>query len=89
MVCRKLGDASSLANKKNFDLIIANINRNILLADIPQYAQSLKAGGMLLLSGFYEEDIPLIREKAEAHSLQYVENLERNKWLAVKFKKQA
>ena len=85
----QLGDASSLANKKNFDLIIANINRNILLADIPQYAQSLKAGGMLLLSGFYEEDIPLIREKAEAHSLQYVENLERNKWVAVKFKKQA
>ena len=85
----QLGDASSLANKKNFDLIIANINRNILLADIPQYAQSLKAGGTLLLSGFYEEDILLIREKAEAHSLQYVENLERNKWVAVKFKKQA
>ena len=85
----QLGDASSLANKKNFDLIIANINRNILLTDIPQYAQSLKAGGTLLLSGFYEEDIPLIREKAEAHSLQYVENLERNKWVAVKFKKQA
>ena len=85
----QLGDASSLANKKNFDLIIANINRNILLADIPQYAQSLKMGGTLLLSGFYEEDIPLIREKAEAHSLQYVENLERNKWVAVKFKKQA
>ena len=85
----QLGDASSLANEKDFDLIIANINRNILLNDIPQYVPALKAGGTLLLSGFYKEDIPLIREKAEAYALQYIENLERNNWVAVKFKKQA
>ena len=85
----QLGDASSLANKKDFDLIIANINRNILLNDIPKYVPVLKAGGTLLLSGFYKEDIPLIREKAEAYGLQYIENLERNNWVAVKLKKQA
>ena len=49
----------------------------------------LKAGGTLLLSGFYKEDILLIREKAAAYGLQYIEHLERNNWVAVKFKKQA
>ena len=85
----QLGDASSLADEKDFDLIIANINRNILLNDIPQYVPALKAGGTLLLSGFYKEDILLIREKAAAYGLQYIEHLERNNWVAVKFKKQA
>ena len=83
----QLGDASSLANEKDFDVIIANINRNILLNDLPLYVPALKTGGTLLLSGFYEEDIPLIREKAETLSLQYIENLERNRWVAVKFEK--
>jgi len=82
----QLGDATSLAEEKDFDLIIANINRNILLADLPLYVPALKAGGTLLLSGFYKEDMSLIVAKAEEYGLQYVENLERNQWVAVKFR---
>lgn len=82
----QLGDATSLAEEKDFDLIIANINRNILLADLPLYVPALKAGGTLLLSGFYKEDMPLIVAKAEEYGLQYVENLECNQWVAVKFR---
>ena len=82
-----LGDTSQL-NGRTFDLIIANINRNILLADIPHYAASLTHGGTLLLSGFYTEDIPAITEQCTAHALRFVQNLERNNWAAVQFTKQ-
>ncbi|QLE02821.1 50S ribosomal protein L11 methyltransferase [Galbibacter sp. BG1] len=78
------GDASLLKNK-NYDVIIANINRNILLNDIPTYIKCLNEGGTLLLSGFYKEDIPQIREKCEEFSLKFIENLEKNHWVAVKF----
>lgn len=70
---------------KTYDVVIANINRNILLRDIPVYVQTLTEGGVLLLSGFYQDDIPKIREICEAHSLKYVQNLEKNHWVAVKF----
>lgn len=82
-----LGDVSQL-NGRTFDLIIANINRNILLADIPHYAASLTHGGTLLLSGFYTEDIPAITEQCTAHALRFVQNLGRNNWAAVQFTKQ-
>ncbi|MCM5662815.1 50S ribosomal protein L11 methyltransferase [Galbibacter mesophilus] len=78
------GDASLLKNK-SYDVIIANINRNILLEDIPTYVNCLNKGGTLLLSGFYKDDIPQIQEKCEAFSLKFVENLEKNHWVAVKF----
>ena len=61
----ELGDASLLKGRKPFDVIIANINRNILLADMPQYAACMHAGSELYMSGFYVQDIPVIREKAE------------------------
>ena len=82
-----LGDVSQL-NGRTFDLIIANINRNILLADIPHYAASLTHGGTLLLSGFCTEDIPAITEQCTAHALRFVQNLGRNNWAAVQFTKQ-
>jgi ribosomal protein L11 methyltransferase len=78
------GDASLLVNKK-YDLVIANINRNILLQDISTYAACLNANGTLLLSGFYIEDIPLISKECEKNGLQFVENLELNNWVAVKY----
>ena len=78
------GDAALLENK-SYDVIIANINRNILLQDIPIYASCLKDGGTLLLSGFYTEDIPLISEKCNAHDLYFQGNFERNNWVACKF----
>lgn len=78
------GDVSLLTNQ-NYDIIMANINRNILLADIPIYVDHLKKGGILLLSGFYKEDIPLISKECEANGLSFQENLEKNNWVASKY----
>jgi ribosomal protein L11 methyltransferase len=58
------GDASRLGDTPKYDFILANINRNILLADLPTYARVLKPGGTILLSGFLEVDVPIIRQKA-------------------------
>ena len=80
------GDASLLQGK-SYDVIIANINRNILLQDIPTYAKCLSENGILLLSGFYTEDISLISEVCNAHNLFFVGNFERNNWVACKFEK--
>ncbi|MBT8265113.1 MAG: 50S ribosomal protein L11 methyltransferase [Bacteroidia bacterium] len=78
------GDASLIELKK-YDVIIANINRNTLLKDLPKYAKSLKQKGTLLLSGFYDSDIPVIEEKCNALMLNLHEKLERNSWVALKF----
>ncbi|MDO5969996.1 50S ribosomal protein L11 methyltransferase [Flavivirga aquimarina] len=80
------GDATLLKNKK-YDVIIANINRNILLNDIKTYASCLNKSGMLFLSGFYNDDIPMITDECEKHLLNFEEKLERNNWGALKFKK--
>jgi len=78
------GDAAVLKNKK-YDIIIANINRNILLNDIAIYASCLNKNGMIFLSGFYEDDIPMIQEECEKHMLKFEEKLERNYWVSLKF----
>jgi ribosomal protein L11 methyltransferase len=78
------GDASLLSGK-SYDTIIANINRNILLNDMATYAACLNAGGELYLSGFYTEDLSVIRAECNKHGLQFVENLVRNNWVAAKF----
>jgi len=78
------GDASLLLNKK-YDIIIANINRNILLHDIKTYANCLNDNGVLLLSGFYQEDIPIIDAETSEHRLQLEKIIERNNWVAVKY----
>ena len=78
------GGAELLEGRK-FDVILANINRNILLRDLPVYVESLNEGGDIYLSGFYSEDIPLIQKKCEELKLRYVEHFERNNWVAVKF----
>ena len=83
----KLGDASILPKEETFDVILANINRNILLADMDKYFSCLNAGGNLYMSGFYTEDIPVIREKAESLGLDFVDFKEKNNWVAVKFVK--
>ncbi|MDO5106550.1 50S ribosomal protein L11 methyltransferase [Capnocytophaga sp.] len=82
----QLGDATSIAND-TFDVIIANINRNILLNDIPLYVNSLRKNGKLLLSGFYKSDIPTIAKCCEEHNLELISNLERNQWVALQFEK--
>jgi len=78
------GDASVL-NGKKYDIIIANINRNILLNDLGTYVSCLNKGGLLFLSGFYNDDIPVIQEECEKHMLKFNEKLERNHWVALKF----
>lgn len=78
------GDASVLPGK-SYDIIIANINRNILLNDMQTYVSCLNKGGLLFLSGFYNDDIPLIQEACERHMLKFDEKLERNHWVALKF----
>ena len=80
------GDASLLKSKK-YDMIIANINRNILLQDIGAYVKSLNDNGTLLLSGFYTEDIPVILKEAKIHNLKLEKQLERNNWVGLKLKK--
>jgi ribosomal protein L11 methyltransferase len=78
------GDVALLEGK-NYDAIIANINRNILLADIGAYAKCLNANGMLFLSGFYKEDIPLIEAECNNHMLKLNEIIERGQWVSLKF----
>lgn len=68
-----------------FDLIAANINRNVLLNDIPVYAGLLKPGGRLLMSGFYEEDIPQITEAAELAGLRHCLTKTMDRWTGIKF----
>lgn len=81
----ELGDASLLHGRAPFDVIIANINRNILLADMPAYTACMHSGSELYMSGFYMEDIPAIREKAESLGLEFTHHREKNRWVAVKF----
>lgn len=80
----KEGGAELLGEKK-YDVIIANINRNILLNDMQKYVLVLQPDGDLYLSGFYKEDIPIIQEACEKLGLKFQENLEKDKWVAVKF----
>lgn len=80
------GDATLLLNK-NYDVIIANINRNILLNDMQVYANCLNKNGTLLLSGFYKEDIPIIDKEVSNYGLKLETIIERNNWVALKYLK--
>jgi len=80
------GDASLLAGK-HYEVIIANINRNILLNDMEVYANCLDAKGILLLSGFYKEDISIIDEEVQKYGLQLEKTINRNNWVALRYVK--
>ena len=81
------GDASILPDKGPFDVVIANINRNILLNDMKHYVARMNPGARLFMSGFYTDDIPAIREEAERNGLRFVHHKEKNRWAAVQFEK--
>lgn len=83
-----LGDASCLTNDKHFDLILANINRNILLRDLQHYAKVLNVGGTILLSGFYEHDVAKIQEEAERQCLTLAGKRVRDEWCSLKLTKE-
>ena len=80
----RLGDTPPAGE---YHLILANIHRNILVAQIPLYAQYLKHGGEVWLSGFYADDIPYLMEAAEAVGLQHVETQSKNEWQWIRLKK--
>lgn len=82
----KLGDATIIEGQK-YDTILANINRNVLLEDIPAYVQTLNEKGHILFSGILTDDFHLIQEKAEASGLQFLGKLERKNWNAALFVK--
>ena len=81
----RIGDASLLDKREDkFDLVIANINRNILLNDMAAYAAVLNPGGTLLLSGFYESDIPALQQHAAPLGLQLQQTKSRQSWAALR-----
>lgn len=80
----RLGDADILRTESHaFDLIIANINRNILTSDMDAYAKCMHNGSRIFLSGFYVDDIPVIQQSLEANGLTFVEHHENNRWAMV------
>jgi len=81
-----LGDAKLIENLK-FDIVLANINRNILLNDISIYSKSINEKGTLIMSGFYEADLPIIKETSKLNGLVYQKHLVNNNWVAVYFTK--
>ena len=80
------GDSSLLKGKK-YDVIIANINRNILLSDMKIYTDCLHQEGILLLSGFYKDDIAIIESEVVKHGLVFDKMIQRNSWVALKYLK--
>lgn len=84
----ELGDAELLKNEQTYDVIIANINRNILLKDMASYATIAHTGSHLFLSGFYEEDIEAITSRAGSFGFQLKGARSRNNWVALSFEKE-
>lgn len=82
----KLGDAHLLGSEK-FDIIFANIHKNVLINDMPAYSEVLKPDGMLVMCGFYTDDIPDIKAKAENLGLKDAGFKSNNNWVAYSFVK--
>ncbi|MBT8295484.1 MAG: 50S ribosomal protein L11 methyltransferase [Gramella sp.] len=76
---------AELLEGRQYDVILANINLNILLRDLPIYEKCLKEDASIFLSGFYENDLPVIIEACKDLGLKFKENFERNDWVAAKF----
>lgn len=83
-----LGTVNDIPNAGLQDIILANINRNVLLDEIPQYAALLKNKGYLLLSGFYENDMKEIKDLATENQLKFVQHETKKDWAVVLFRKE-
>ena len=79
------GDASVLTEGLSYDVVLANINRNILLADMPAFRSVMHKGSRLVLSGFYVEDIESLKAKAAELGLTFVNQTERENWASLMF----
>ena len=82
-----LGGAEQIPTFGTFDVVFANINRNILLNDMRHYARNMKPGALLFMSGFYTQDIPSIKAECERNGLNFLSYTEKNNWVAVKTQK--
>jgi ribosomal protein L11 methyltransferase len=83
----KEGTVQVFSGNKPFDIVLANINRNILLDEMESYSQLTKTGGNLLLSGFYSEDVDLLKEKAAQFELKYLSQQQEDNWVSIIFGK--
>jgi ribosomal protein L11 methyltransferase len=72
---------------EKFDIILANITRNVVLTELPIYAKHLRPGGLILLSGFFEHDLDEIFERTEPNGLVYISHKNKNNWISPIFKK--
>ena len=79
-----LGDAEALEGVDPADVFVANINRNVITGDIAAYSAHLKSGGVMLLSGFYTDDIPVVQAAAEAAGLRYESYTECDRWTCMR-----
>ena len=83
-----LGDASQLTDYPTcFDIVLANINRNILLADLEAYVSTMTPDSYIIMSGFYLDDLAMIQSKTESLGLRYIDHRTDNDWTAVRFQK--
>ncbi|MBJ6119835.1 50S ribosomal protein L11 methyltransferase [Pontibacter sp. BT310] len=82
----RLGGAETIKGDQPYDIILANINRNVLLEDMPAYVAVLKKEGYLLLSGFYTEDLSMLQERATELGLTYLSHRVKNNWVSAIFK---
>ena len=73
------------STRATYDAIFANINRNVLLEQIPSYGQALKVGGSLFLSGFYKNDINFLQQSCQKENLTLISTKEKEQWCALKF----
>ena len=78
------GDATLLKNQY-YDIILANINRNILLNDMAEYGASLREGGLILFSGFYTEDLNMIQDSAMKNGMAMISYQSKNNWVVATF----
>lgn len=76
---------AELIKGRKYDIILANINRNILLRDLPEYEKCLTENGNIFLSGFYKNDLRVIQKACRKVGIDFVENFERSDWIAAKF----
>ena len=84
----RLGGADAIKESDSFDIVIANINRNILLMDMVNYVKAMHTGSLLFISGFYTEDMEVLKAEAAQHGLSYLDYAEDNRWAMMRFKRE-
>lgn len=82
-----LKGGAELLGSESYDIILANINRNILLADMDKYVRVLNSGGRIYFSGFYETDVPLLEAKGNDLGLSLISKKTKDQWVALEMKK--